>query len=456
MALHNTGRDDLRVVPPSCGGQALNKLAAADGGITVRKDNSCVSTRRITQRECTAADIQLRAFLALDHVQTAGVGTAGDGQGAPVVDHGGAGVARRGGDIRQRQVGIAALRDLDVVVAGAAHNITVLHGDGAAGHGDRGLTGVGVGQGLAAQIEGDALADDHVLSGVSQQGHGLAVLRRVDSLGQGLVALAADLGNILAFLDAVGAIRVLGGDVALSAQGLVHLAGERTAGDGNLGSLREVALGLVCIIPIVGLDCGVGAVGRERAALDLDLVQALVADAVHDGDGRAVLDGAVVNGLVDAVTGDGDGRASAADVQAAGADLHAHGLGVDLAVVDGQRAGAGEVDAEAVGHVQRAVPQRHGIVGVVAVGLDAAVGGGRHLDALELQSGIVIGDGTAHAVGGGDQTHQLAADHLAVLHDQRRIGVVDLEGRAVCIRAGAGPGMAVQIHRAVNAAGVER
>ena len=441
------------MIPPPCGGQALDKLAAADGGITVRKDNSCVSVRRIIQRERTAGDSQLGAFLALDHVQAAVVGTAGDGQGAVVVDHGGAIVARRGVDIRQRQVGIAALlRDLDVVVAGAAHNITVLHGDGAAGHGDRGLAGVGVGQSLAAQIEGDALTDDHVLSGIRQQFHGLAVLSRRNGVGQGLVALAADLGNILAYLDAEGAIRVLGGDVAVSAQGLVHRAGERTAGDGNLVVLREIARGQ--LLPVVGLDCGVVALGRELTALDLDLGQALVAGAVHDGDGRAVLDGAVVNGLVNAVTGDGDGRASAADVQAAGADLHAHGLGVDDAVVDGQRAGAGEVDAEAVGHVQRAVPQRHGIVGVVAVGLDAAAGGGRHHDAIEHQTGIVILDGAAH--GGGDQTHQLAADHLAVLHGQRCIGVVDLEGRAVCIRAGAGPGMASQIHRAGNGAGVKR
>ena len=453
IALHNTSQDDLRVVPPSCGGQVLDKLAAADGGITVRKDNSCVSIRRIFQRERTAADIQHRAFLALDHVQTAGVGTAGDGQGAVVVDHGGAIVARRGGHIRQRQVGIAVLRDLDVVVAGAADNTTVLHGDGAAGHGDRGLAGVGVGQGLAAQIEGDALADDHVLSGISQQSHGLAVLRRVDGLGQGRVLGAVDLGNILAYLDAEGAIRVLGGDEALSAQGLVHLAGERTAGNGN-NVLTVVKRALGQVLPVVGLDRGVAVLGRERATLDLDIGQALVAGAVHDGDGRAVLDGAVVNGLGNAVTSDGDGRLSAGDVQAAGADLHAHGLGVDDAVVDGQRAGAGEVDAEAVGHVQRAVPQRHGIVGVVAVGLDAAAGGGRHHDAIEHQTGIVILDGAAH--GGGDQTHQLAADHLAVLHGQRCIGVVDLEGRAVCIRAGAGPGVAVQIHRAFNGAGVER
>ena len=295
------------------------------------------------------------------------------------------------------------------------------------------------------------------------QRHGLAreVVARIDLLGEVEQALGGGDGHVAvlvlhiavsAFLHAVGAVRVLGGDVAVSAQGLVHRAGERTAGDGNLGSLRESVLGLVR--PIVGLDCGVVALGRELTALDLDLGQVLVAGAVHDGDGRAVLDGAVVNGLVDAVTGDVDGRVSAADVQAAGADLHAHGLGVDDAVVDGQRAGAGEVDAEAVGHVQRAVPQRHGIVAVVAVGLDTAVGGGRHHDAIEHQSGIVIGDGAAH--GGGDQTHQLAADHLAVLHGQRCIGVVDLEGRAVCIRAGAGPGMAVQIHRAVYAAGVER
>ena len=164
-------------------GTLFIKRTAGNGSSAVNQNSSRYSpSRSCFPRERTAGDSQLGAFLALDHVQTAGVGTAGDGQGAPVVDHGGAGVARRGGDIRQRQVSAAVLRDLDVVVVVAAHNITVLHGNGAAGHGDRGLAGVGVGQGLAAQIEGDALADDHILSGVSQQGHGLAVLSRRNGL----------------------------------------------------------------------------------------------------------------------------------------------------------------------------------------------------------------------------------------------------------------------------------
>ncbi len=284
------------------------------------------------------------------------------------------------------------------------------------------------------------------------QRHGLAreVVARIDLLGEVEQALGGGDGHVAvlvlhiavsAYLHAEGAVRVLGGDVAVSAQGLVHRAGERTAGDGNLVVLREIARGQV--LPVVGLDRGVAALGRELTALDLNLVQALVAGALHDGDGRAVLDGAVVLGLGNAVTGDGDGRVSAADVQAAGADLHAHGLGVDDAVVDGQRAGAGEVDAEAVGHVQRTVPQRHGIVGVAAVGLDAAVAVGRHLDALEHQSGIVILDGAAH--GGGDQTRQLAANHLAVLHGQRHIGIVDLEGRGRRVHDVSGPRMPAQI-----------
>ena len=248
------------------------------------------------------------------------------------------------------------------------------------------------------------------------------------------------------------AVRVVHADSLVCSNILTgHLAGERTAGNGDIVFGSELSLGVVR--PVVSLDGSVGAVGLERTAGDLDLAQALVAGTVHYGDGRAVLNGAVVFGLGNRIAGNIDGSLVAGDLQTAGADLHAHGLGVDGGVLNGQLAAAGEVDAKAVGHVQRAVLQRHGIVGVVAVGLDAAVGGGRHLDAIEHQTGIVIGDGAAH--GGGDQTHQLAADHLAVLHGQHRIGVVDLEGRAVCIRAGAGPGVAVQIHRAFNGAGVE-
>ena len=311
------------------------------------------------------------------------------------------------------------------------------------------------GDGHAVQIDGQRLAD-HVADlrriDVSQQLHGIAVLGSRNGLRQRSIRHTVDLGNVNACLDAVGTVTVGGRNKARRAQALGHRAGERTAGNGDRLVGSELSLGVVR--PVVSLDGLVASLGSKLTAGDGHIAQALVAGAVHDGDRRAVLNGAVVLGLVDRAAGDVDGSTLAGDVQAAGADLHAHGLGVDDAVFNVQRTAAGEVDAVAVRHIQRTVLQRNGIVGVVAVGLDAAVSGGRHHNILEHQTGVVVLDGTAHSRG--DQTHQLAADDLAVLHGQRHVGVVDLERRAVCIRAGAGPGVAVQIHRAVNGARVER
>ena len=227
------------------------------------------------------------------------------------------------------------------------------------------------------------------------------------------------------------------------------MAGERTAGDGKL-FIVVVELAFLLILVLIRLQCLIG-FGGEAAVLYLNLTKALVAGTVHYGDSRAVLNGAVILGLGHRIAGDGDGALSG-DLQTAGADLHAHSLGVDGAVVDGQRAAAGEVDAEAVGHVQRAILQRDGIVGVVAVGLDTAVAFGRHGDILEHQPGVVVGNGAAHS--GGDQAHHGVTDHSTVLHGQRHIGVVDLERGAIRISAGVGPSVAVQVDGEALTAGV--
>ena len=286
---------------------------------------------------------------------------------------------------------------------------------------------------------------------IRQQTHGGAALGRIDSRLQRLVLDVVNLGNVNAFLDAVGAVRVGGGDITGGAVFFLDRAGERTAGDGDLVVGSEGRLGVVR--PVVGLDGSIGAIRLELTAGDLDLVQALVAGAVHDGDSRAVLNGAVILGLVDRAAGDSD-RAAGIDAQAAGADLNAHGLGVDGAVVDGQLAAAGEVDAEAVGDIQRTILQRDGIVGVVAVGLDTAVAVGRHGDALEHQTGVVVGNGPVHTYNRGDQTHHGVTGHSTVLHGQRHVGVVDLKRGVIRISAGVGPSFAVQVDGEALIAGV--
>ena len=191
-----------------------------------------------------------------------------------------------------------------------------------------------------------------------------------------------------------------------------YVVGESTAGDGELvsGILKRI-FRLVGIVERIRFQC-LAVLRGKAAVLYLNLAKILIAVPVHYGDSRAVLNGAVVFGLGNRSAGNVDG-AVAGDLQTAGADLHAHGLGVDDAVFNVQRTAAGEVDAEAVGHVQRTILQRNGIVGVVAIGLDTAVAVGRHGDLLEHQTGVIVGSATLN---GGDQTHHRTADHSTVLH----------------------------------------
>ena len=189
----------------------------------------------------------------------------------------------------------------------------------------------------------------------------------------------------------VSAVCIPGGYIALCAEVSGNCARERTAGDGDRTLVcGEVALGLVR--PVICLDRAVAFLGSEFAAGDGHSTQTLIAGAVHNGDRRAVLDSAVVLSLGHRITGDRD-RAAFIDAQAACADLNAHGLGSDGAVIQSQRTAAGEVDAEAVRNIECAVLQRNGIVCVVAVGLDAAVAVCRRRNALEHQAGIVVLDG---------------------------------------------------------------
>ena len=88
MAFHNTSRDNLRVVPPSCGSQTLDKLTASDRCVAVGENNARITIRCIAQLELTTVDGERRVFLALHNVQTTRIQTAFDGQRAPVVDHG--------------------------------------------------------------------------------------------------------------------------------------------------------------------------------------------------------------------------------------------------------------------------------------------------------------------------------------------------------------------------------
>lgn len=192
-------------------------------------------------------------------------------------------------------------------------------------------------------------------------------------------------------------VGICDGSTAFRAQVGGHGGRERAARDSDrLSGVVESRLLLGRGIPSVSLDRRVGILSREGAAGDSDLVEALVAGAVDDGDCCAVLDGAVTLGLLDRIARHGD-RATRVDVQAARAHLHAHRLRVDRRVVDGQLSAAGEVDTEAVGNVERAVLQNNGVVRVVAVGLNAACGSGRGLDAIERKGRVVVRDGAAHS-----------------------------------------------------------
>ena len=96
-------------------------------------------------------------------------------------------------------------------------------------HRDAGIAGNGV----AAAIQRDVLADGEAAAvcHVCQQSNGPALCSQTDRVGQRLVLLAADRGDIVAFLDAVGAVRVLGGDEAIGAIGIGNTLVKRTAGD---------------------------------------------------------------------------------------------------------------------------------------------------------------------------------------------------------------------------------
>lgn len=95
---------------------------------------------------------------------------------------------------------------------------------------------------VAVQIERNLLvrSDGDIFSGVSQQLDGLALCSQADRFGQRLILLAADLSNIVAFLDAIGAIRVLGGNEAIGAVAFGNALIKRTAGDLR-GAIRRVS-----------------------------------------------------------------------------------------------------------------------------------------------------------------------------------------------------------------------
>ena len=59
--------------------------------------------------------------------------------------------------------------------------------------------------------------DYNILSDICQQRDGLTLCSQSNGVRKGFVLLAANCGDILAFLDTVGAICVLGRDEAVSA-----------------------------------------------------------------------------------------------------------------------------------------------------------------------------------------------------------------------------------------------
>ena len=127
---------------------------------------------------------------------------------------------------------------------------------------------------------------------------------------------------------------------------------ESTAGNCNFFTCCEVALGLVR--PVICLDRAVAFLGSEFAAGDGHSVQTLIAGAIYNRDCRTILDCTVVLSLRNSIAGNSD-RAAFIDAQVACADLNAHGLGIDGAVIQSQLTAAGEVDAEAVRNIERAV-----------------------------------------------------------------------------------------------------
>ena len=112
---------------------------------------------------------------------------------------------------------------MDNVIAGLALDVLIITLDGAGlastrvGNSHGALVQEGRFRSVRATVEGMSIQvkcnllghiDGDVFRGVVQRLDGLALCGRT---GQRFVLLAADLGNKLAFLDAIGAIRVLGG-----------------------------------------------------------------------------------------------------------------------------------------------------------------------------------------------------------------------------------------------------
>ena len=166
------------------------KGAVGNSGGAIGQHNAIVGiTCSVTTGKVTAVDGQCTGGLALYGVHTTGVGATMNGQGPPVVDHGGSDVSGGGSHIGKLNGtgGIGLSAALDVIVACAAHNGTVLYGNcGVVANEQGSLAAAGVGQGLAAQIQSQLFAGDRdILSGIGHQRYGIVILSGCDSLCQG-------------------------------------------------------------------------------------------------------------------------------------------------------------------------------------------------------------------------------------------------------------------------------
>ena len=173
---------------------ALDKRAAADVQFTIVKDNTSEAlASALFEGKRAASDGELGVGLVFDGIQTAGITTAVDRQIAVVVDHRRAGVARRGGHAFEGQRAVI----LNGVIALAADDGAVFHSCYRAGcDGQRRLARAGIRQRLAAEVEGDALVDSHVLGGVRQQRHSFTRARRINRRLQRRVLHPVDLGGV--------------------------------------------------------------------------------------------------------------------------------------------------------------------------------------------------------------------------------------------------------------------
>ena len=139
--------------------------------------------------KAAAVNVEGASRLAFYCIDTTSVGATLEGHGSPVVSHGGAGIACGGSHIGKLNGtgGIGFSAALDVIVACAAHNGTVLYGNHGVVANEQGrLAAAGVGQGLAAQIQSQLFAGDRdILGGIGHQRYGIVILSGCDSLCQG-------------------------------------------------------------------------------------------------------------------------------------------------------------------------------------------------------------------------------------------------------------------------------